>query len=572
MARTAFASLTLAGLVVSALVHAPAKAATYQPPVKGEVVLRVVTINEEPISLSNSFDLTFDAKGSWDENFGSGLKFYYMYANVGKTLNMKWRATNPDGTPRGNTLVYLVVNKAYACAKTKFYTDLTGKTYENGDPMTVEYVGADRKPLIRNESNQLVPMPNPTPTPAPSIEVPANYTVVRDWCGDAAGGYSRGQSLIPGYTDANGYVDYSITNFNLPSEGEAAPLALNATNTYTADTPCVNDPACLGTTITATLLKNPNPALKLERLEDKDLLNIHFASNGVQAITPNIYAKGSNGTKTLKFRVTDLKGNPQEGQTVNFTSADAGNVEGDLSVDSAVTDSNGEVTVSADSGIDDGTAEGVQIITARLAGTRSKSASVVNWSETDPTPTPTGVSATAGYDGKATVRWNRVTGANWYIVRSTPGDILCGSGATSCVVEGLTNSTSYTFTVTALSSTLPDSEPSEATAAVTPIKMPMPTVTVPPAVSGLLKVGKTLTAAKGTWSLATSWTYKWYACTRVGAAATSLPTGCVAITGGTRSTLTLGTAQKYKYIRVAVTGKNTSGSVTRYSATKGKVS
>lgn len=89
-----------------------------------------------------------------------------------------------------------------------------------------------------------------------------------------------------------------------------------------------------------------------------------------------------------------------------------------------------------------------------------------------------------------------------------------------------------------------------------------------PSISGAAKVGKTLTAKKGTWigSPAPTLTYKWYACSKKGSqAVASTPSDCKVISGETSKTLKLKAAQKGKYIRVAVKGTNTSGSKTKFS-------
>ncbi|NDB18063.1 MAG: hypothetical protein EB027_02120, partial [Actinobacteria bacterium] len=66
---------------------------------------------------------------------------------------------------------------------------------------------------------------------------------------------------------------------------------------------------------------------------------------------------------------------------------------------------------------------------------------------------PSGVSATAGA-ASATVSWNAAVGngaaISGYTVTAAPGGKTCTTiGALSCTVTGLTNGTSYTFTVTA---------------------------------------------------------------------------------------------------------------------------
>lgn len=65
-----------------------------------------------------------------------------------------------------------------------------------------------------------------------------------------------------------------------------------------------------------------------------------------------------------------------------------------------------------------------------------------------------------------------------------------------------------------------------------------------PSIAGGVGVGYTLTAKPNTWSAGTTFTYQWYA-------------NGVAITGATKSTLTLGSAQRDKQISVKVTGRQT---------------
>jgi hypothetical protein len=83
------------------------------------------------------------------------------------------------------------------------------------------------------------------------------------------------------------------------------------------------------------------------------------------------------------------------------------------------------------------------------------------------------------------------------------------------------------------------------------------TATVKPTVTGTSTVGRTLTAAKGTWTgyPTPTFTYQWYACsTAVSAARTTVPSTCKKITGATRSTFKLTSAQRGKYVAVFVKG------------------
>ena len=83
------------------------------------------------------------------------------------------------------------------------------------------------------------------------------------------------------------------------------------------------------------------------------------------------------------------------------------------------------------------------------------------------------------------------------------------------------------------------------------------TATVKPTLRGISTVGKTLTAAKGTWTgfPTPTFTFQWYACSAaVTAARATVPATCKKITGATRSTFKLTAAQRNKYVAVLVTG------------------
>jgi hypothetical protein len=89
---------------------------------------------------------------------------------------------------------------------------------------------------------------------------------------------------------------------------------------------------------------------------------------------------------------------------------------------------------------------------------------------------PTGASAVAGA-GQATVSWTAPSGngssISGYTATSSPGGFTCAwtSGPTQCTVAGLTNGTSYTFTVNATNAN-GTGGPSSASSAVTPIAVP----------------------------------------------------------------------------------------------------
>jgi len=100
---------------------------------------------------------------------------------------------------------------------------------------------------------------------------------------------------------------------------------------------------------------------------------------------------------------------------------------------------------------------------------------------------------------------------------------------------------------------------------------PVSRASAPPTVGGVLRVGRTLTAAKGTWTAtpAATYRYQWYRCTATGVAAATVPDTCTVIAGATKSTYKLLTADKTAgYIRVKVTATSTAGVTVRVSAAK----
>ena len=100
---------------------------------------------------------------------------------------------------------------------------------------------------------------------------------------------------------------------------------------------------------------------------------------------------------------------------------------------------------------------------------------------------------------------------------------------------------------------------------------PVSRTSAPPTVGGVLRVGRTLTAAKGTWTATPTATYRyqWYRCAATGAAASTVPGTCTLIAGATKSTYKLLAADKTSgYVRVKVTATSTAGVAERVSAAK----
>src|SRR5207253_1294540 len=129
-------------------------------------------------------------------------------------------------------------------------------------------------------------------------------------------------------------------------------------------------------------------------------------------------------------------------------------------------------------GLTNGTSYTFTVTATNAVGTSAASAaSNAVIPATVPGP-PTGATATRG-NGSATVSWTAPvdtggTPGTGYTVTASPGgatvNVSSGS-ATSAVVSGLNNGTSYTFTVIAINN-VGRGAPSAASAAVTPITVP----------------------------------------------------------------------------------------------------
>ncbi len=314
------------GLVAASAIS-PALAATYNPPVDGGYVMRLVS----PLpSAANSINLTADARGSWDQFYGKGLKAYSMYADVGGDVTITYKYTTAYGNPVTNATVYLIVNKRSSCSKTTFYT-----------PQTTDYPGGNRNG--------------------------DTHSIVRDWCGDQPQ-MGAGETAIIGTTDAFGKATYTLKNYNLT--GEHFPKALNKENYYSIGVPCGDDNMCLQTTIAPSM--TAHPSADYERGEDKDLLFLHFVNPKVTAVVASQYAK-SGTAKKLTYKLTSLKNKPVKGKSVTFESWGEGD---ELKTWSVVSDAKGyvSITVTAKKGT-----SGLQVVRAHIYGAPKGTDSKIYW-------------------------------------------------------------------------------------------------------------------------------------------------------------------------------------------------
>jgi hypothetical protein len=90
----------------------------------------------------------------------------------------------------------------------------------------------------------------------------------------------------------------------------------------------------------------------------------------------------------------------------------------------------------------------------------------------------------------------------------------------------------------------------------------------PPLVSGLAMVSLRLVGTTGSWTAIPAnmtYTYRWYSCTSSGAASASLPSGCTGLSAYGLGYVPV-TADRTKFLRLAVTATNSAGSSTHWSA------
>ena len=341
--RFAFA---VAAAFVAALAVAPA-----QPAVTATMPsLRLV----DPVLTSdNSYDFTFDAANNgWIQSFTPGLKVKFFYRNVGSTFNLTFEAKDSAGQLWADKPVYLIVNKMWSCSEATFTS-----------PVEILF-----DPQGHHDG----------------------HIIQRDWCGDNGNGTSpqAGESAVPGVTDAQGRVTFTLTNTNPPSMAEPAPLALNVLNSYSGK--CYEDKGCLLSVVTASFTQRPGvlaPAATApaDKSEDKDLLWIHFVNNSISAEVAELTKELADKSTTLRFRVTNLSKAGQSGTTVTFTQSsgpdasyitDAANSANPDGTVTATTDADGWASVVLHA---DPTMAGNQVVSAKIDGTPSTTRATLTW-------------------------------------------------------------------------------------------------------------------------------------------------------------------------------------------------
>jgi hypothetical protein len=141
-----------------------------------------------------------------------------------------------------------------------------------------------------------------------------------------------------------------------------------------------------------------------------------------------------------------------------------------------------------------------------------------------------------------------------YTITSSPGNIVTTvnqSNGGTVTVTGLTENTTYTFTISATNSVGTSATSQPSASVITPIAPP--TNTLLPVLTGNAVVRQTLSCTSGTWAgYSSTYTYQWQ---RTG----------VNITGATNSTYTLTPADFNATVRCVVTATNGGGSTAAIS-------
>ncbi|MFJ7268695.1 hypothetical protein ACIQV3_18965 [Streptomyces sp. NPDC099050] len=170
-------------------------------------------------------------------------------------------------------------------------------------------------------------------------------------------------------------------------------------------------------------------------------------------------------------------------------------------------------------------------------------------------PTIKGTAVVGGKVTATTGSWSPAADSHTYQWQAD-GKTIAGATAASYTLPSALQGKQLTVVVTARKAGHPTVK--TASAAVL-VKGVAPKATTAPTLTGTAKVGRVLTLSRGTWTpTPTSYTYKWYADGKL-------------ITGATKSTFTLTSAQRGKHITVKVTayrtGHLTGTATTRATAT-----
>jgi hypothetical protein len=150
----------------------------------------------------------------------------------------------------------------------------------------------------------------------------------------------------------------------------------------------------------------------------------------------------------------------------------------------------------------------------------------------------------------------------WETCDATGANCVTVPGATknTLKIDGTMIGKTVKSKVTATNSNGTASAESDPSAVIGTSAATAPVSSSPPTITGTPKAGQTLTAGPGTWTGAApfTYTYSWERCSSKG-------TGCTAISGATKQTYVVTTADNGKTLKVKVTAKNSIGSASATS-------
>jgi len=285
----------------------------------------------------------------------------------------------------------------------------------------------------------------------------------------ATGGNSQAQISFAAASNGSPITSYTVTSApgGLTTTGTASPLTVNGLTNGTAYT----------FTVTATNAVGTSPA---------STASAAVTPTGVPNAPTAVAAVAGNAQAQVSFTSPAANGSPITSYTVTST-------PGGLTATGAAS----PLTVN---GLTNGTAYTFTVTATNAVGTSPASTASAAVTPTGVPNAPTVVAAIAG-NAQAQVSFTApaangspITG---YTVTSTPGGLTSTGGASPLTVNGLTNGTAYTFTVTATNA-VGTGPASTASAAVTPTGVPnAPTVVAAIAGNAQAQVSFTSPAANG---------------------------------------------------------------------------
>ena len=332
---------------------------------------------------------------------------------------------------------------SFTCTSATTSCTVTGLTNGTSYTFTVTATNAAGTSAASTPSAAITPITVPdAPIAISAVAGNGSATV---WFG-APG--SNGGSTITGYTVTANPGGFTCTATD-PTDSCTITGLTNGTS-YTFTVTATNS---AGTSAAST----PSAAITPITIPDAPIAASAVAGNG--SATISFGAPGSNGGSAIT------------GYTVTASDGTGSGLGGDGNTCTA-TDPTDSCTIT---GLTNGTSYTFTVTATNAAGTSAPSAPSAAVTPVTVAGAPTNVSATPG-NGVATITWtapssNGGTAIVGYIVTASPDGATCSTTDTSCTISGLTNGTSYTFTVVAINA-VGSSASSTASPAITPVTTP----------------------------------------------------------------------------------------------------